>query len=74
MRLDTALRANPHYDHCRRLGQLAAARVFVIRGNAFAQYSAELARHGMRLGDIKPAALSRRTAWSAVFDGTWAGR
>jgi hypothetical protein len=70
--LDAALRANPHYDYCRALGQLAPLGVFAIRGNAFAQYSAELSRGGLRLGDIKPAPLSHSSIWASVFRGSWA--
>jgi hypothetical protein len=72
VRLDEALSANPHYDHCRTLGQLARPGIFAIRGNAFAQYAAELARSGRRLGDIKPAPLSRSSTWTSVFNGSWA--
>jgi hypothetical protein len=72
-RLDAALRANPHYDHCRALGQLGPARVFVIRDGGFEQYAAELTRTGRRLGDIKPTPLCRRTAvWTSAFQGSWA--
>jgi hypothetical protein len=71
MRLDAALRANPHYDHCRAIGQLALPGIFIIRGNAFAQYSAELSRGGLRLGDIKPVPLSRTAIWDSVFRGSW---
>ncbi|HTL31458.1 MAG TPA: GH3 auxin-responsive promoter family protein [Tepidisphaeraceae bacterium] len=68
-RLDARLRANPHYDYCRSLGQLLPPNVFVIRGRAFPKYVEELRRTGQRLGDIKPAALSDRMTWGSVFDG-----
>jgi hypothetical protein len=70
-RLDMALRANPHYDHCRMVGQLAPAGIFLIRGNAFEQYSAACSRRGLRLGDIKPTPLSCSEIWSSVFHGSW---
>jgi GH3 auxin-responsive promoter len=65
-RLDAALRANPHYDQCRLLGQLAPASAVHLRDNAFARYASELARAGQRMGNIKPSPLSRRS-WAAVF-------
>jgi hypothetical protein len=43
--LDAALRENPHYDYCRRAGQLGAIDVVPIRGEAF--------------GRVKPRALLR---------------
>ena len=66
-RLDDALRANPHYDYCRRLGQLQAPAVFPIDGNAYEQYIAALQNGGMRAGDAKPAPLSGRSDWAAHF-------
>jgi hypothetical protein len=65
--LDAALCANPHYALCRRLGQLSAPKIIPVR-NAYARFTtAEVAR-GMRLGDIKPAALSQRTDWAAHLE------
>jgi hypothetical protein len=65
-RLDTALRANPHYALCRDLGQLAALSVASITSGYERYVAAEMAR-GLRLGDIKPVALSTRTDWRGVF-------
>jgi hypothetical protein len=67
--LEQALRANPHYAYCRNLGQLAPAAVFRIERNAYPAYAAALFSAGVRLGDIKPAALSGRSDWSKVFAG-----
>ena len=36
--LDQSLSRNPHYAYCRRLGQLAPARIFHIQANATATY------------------------------------
>jgi len=69
--LDRGLRRNPHYDYCRDLGQLSAPRLFVIAGSAFEAYALRKASNGARLCDIKPAALSRSTGWSEIFEGTY---
>lgn len=52
-KIDDALRANPHYDYCRRIGQLGPIDVVAIRGEAF------LAAIGGRAGNVKPRALLR---------------
>jgi hypothetical protein len=67
-RLDEALRANPHYDYCRRLGQLQSPTVFAIRGHAYGQYVAALQRIGVRAGDAKPTPLSQRSDWASIFE------
>jgi hypothetical protein len=64
--LDAALSDNPHYALCRRLGQLRAPRVQSVR-NAYAHFTAAEVERGMRLGDIKPVALSQRTDWARRF-------
>lgn len=66
-RLDDALRANPHYDYCRRLGQLQPPAVFAIRGDAYGRYVTALHRTGMRAGDAKATPLSGRSDWARVF-------
>jgi GH3 auxin-responsive promoter len=70
-RLERALRENPHYAYARDLGQLGPLRLFVIHGNAHAAYLEHRAQ-GRTLGDIKPAALSAASDWSAVFRGAYA--
>jgi hypothetical protein len=65
--LDEQLRHSHHYDLCIRLGQLQPVRVNRIAGNAYEIYTGALVTHGMRLGDIKPTPLSRRTDWSDYF-------
>jgi hypothetical protein len=65
--LDRELSANPHYALCRRLGQLAAPRVISVR-NAYARFTAAEVARGMRLGDIKPVALSQRSDWAGHFE------
>lgn len=66
-RVEAALRANPHYALCRDLGQLGPVRLYPVAGDAYEQFVAAEAARGRRIGDIKPAALSRRTDWSARF-------
>lgn len=74
--LDSLLRENFHYDYARRLSQLGPVRVFLIDAGSTPGakvYSAELARRGMRLGDIKPGVLDDRPGWSKLFRGGYLG-
>ncbi|MCC6457031.1 MAG: GH3 auxin-responsive promoter family protein [Caldilineaceae bacterium] len=64
--LDKLLCRNFHYDYCRRLGQLAPARVRAVREGA-ATYLAICQARGMKLGNIKPALLDRGTEWEGAF-------
>jgi hypothetical protein len=66
--LDDALRANPHYDYCRRLGQLQMPTVFRIRRYAYEQYITRLQQLGIRAGDAKPTPLSRYPNWATIFE------
>jgi hypothetical protein len=66
-RLEEQLRRSHHYDLCVRLGQLRPVRINRIADNAYDIYTAALVSKGMRLGDIKPAPLSRHTDWSDYF-------
>ena len=65
--LEEQLRHSHHYDLCIRLGQLRPVSVTRITGDAYQIYTSTLVQHGMRLGDIKPTPLSRRTDWSTCF-------
>jgi hypothetical protein len=67
--LDRALRRNPHYAYCRDLGQLQPVRLFLIADRAYETFVSLLNREGSRIGDIKPAVLSRITVWSSTFSG-----
>jgi hypothetical protein len=67
--IEAALRSNPQYAHCLRLGQLGPLRVFRITGGAAEDFLASCAARGQRLGDIKPPALHPRPGWTAVFRG-----
>lgn len=68
-RLDTLLRDNPHYDYCRRLGQLDAPAVFRITQSAAEAYVRRCETLGQRAGNVKPAPLDRRFGWENVFQG-----
>jgi hypothetical protein len=70
--LDRAFRRNPHYAYCRDLGQLLPPRIFLISERSFESFAAhQAADRGARIGDIKPALLSRTTGWSNVFSGAY---
>ena len=66
-RLDTELRANPHYALCRDLGQLGPLQLFRIRAGAYKTFCAVAAAKGRKLGDVKPQSLSPRTDWRRHF-------
>ena len=65
--LEEQLRHSHHYDLCIQLGQLQPLRVNRIAGNAYEIYTGALVKQGMRLGEIKPTPLSRRTDWLDYF-------
>lgn len=65
--LDALLRANPHYDYCRRLGQLGYPTVFLVSGGAHEAYLARCREAGQRAGAVKPTALDGRSGWAARF-------
>jgi hypothetical protein len=65
--LDAELRRNPHYDHARALGQLAAARVERLDPGAVDRFLTRMQALGQRRGDIKPVALSRLSGWQAYL-------
>ena len=66
-RLDAALRANFHYDYCRKLGQLAETQVVRVT-NGSAAYLRACQQRGQKLGDIKPSALQKSTGWGEFFN------
>jgi hypothetical protein len=65
--LDRRLAENPHYDYCRRIGQLGPADVAQVRRGAYEAYVARLVAAGQRLGNVKSAALSALDDWEKVF-------
>ena len=72
--LEAGLSENFHYARCRKLGQLAPARVFQIRRglkSAEAVYLEEMHSRGMKQGDIKLASLDRQSGWELRFEGVF---
>lgn len=67
--LERALGANPHYLYCRKLGQLKPCRVTKISKDGHATFIRRLTAMGLRLGDIKPASLTKLTGWNDWFPG-----
>lgn len=69
--LDAALQAdNPHYRHCRALGQLAplqAVRLPGPPGRAAQEWLRAQVARGRRPGDVKPAVLDASTGWEERF-------
>jgi hypothetical protein len=71
VRLDKKLTQNPHYAYCRRLGQLAAPRIFHITSDAGEYYLRRCVAMGQRAGAVKAVALHRLTGWEDIFLGDW---
>lgn len=69
--MESGLRRNPHYAHCRDLQQLLYLRIFVISHGGYETFVRRQLSDGARLGDIKPAALSRASGWSRLFSGEY---
>jgi hypothetical protein len=55
---------NPQYAYARRIGQLEALRLMPIQ-RLYDRYANAQIEQGVRLGDIKPAALRNERAWVA---------
>jgi len=73
LRLETRLSDNPHYRYCLQLGQLKPLRLFRIEGQGNERFLDYYLAQGRRLGEIKPAILSKHTGWSARFPGNYVG-
>ncbi|HEX9837913.1 MAG TPA: GH3 auxin-responsive promoter family protein [Anaerolineales bacterium] len=65
--LDDALRANFHYDYCRKLGQLETVQIVNVTRGAERYLHACQAR-GQKLGNIKPSVLQKQTGWKEWFE------
>ena len=63
VRLERALRQNPHYAWCAELGQLAPARIARVGPDATQAFISARVANGQRLGDVKPLSLSTETDW-----------
>jgi len=64
VRLELALRNNPHYAWCVDLGQLAPARIIRVGVGANRAFVDACVARGQRLGDVKPTSLSSASDWS----------
>jgi hypothetical protein len=64
---ESRLGHNPQYEYARRLGQLKPLRQLVCR-RPFDAVERIMQRRGVRLGDIKPAALRTEDFWLPVFE------
>jgi hypothetical protein len=69
--IEEALRANFHYDYCRKLGQLKPLQIFKLTGNPAEEYLKECVNRGQRLGDVKPTVLHLQGGWDKVFKGEY---
>jgi hypothetical protein len=69
--LECKLRANPHYDYCRRIGQLEPLEIYRIAHNAQEMYVTRCAELGQRVGSIKPTSLHRSGGWEDFFIGAF---
>lgn len=67
--LEKKLCQNFHYNHCRKLGQLKHARIFVIKQDGLKDYYDRCLYKGQKLGDIKNKALDNSIDWSKCFKG-----
>lgn len=72
-RLESLLGRNPHYAYARELGQLGEPAIWAIPAGAGETYFRAQQERGLKLGDIKPAALSATTDWSERFRGGYVG-
>jgi hypothetical protein len=73
--LEEGLAENFHYQHCRRLGQLAGARIFQINRGALsaeAVFHRQMLSRGIKLGDIKMGILDSQPGWEERFSGRFA--
>lgn len=60
--VDRALRRSPHYDYCRRLGQLARVEVVVVEDGA-ERFLRGCIAEGQRAGDAKSSYLRCELGW-----------
>jgi hypothetical protein len=64
--LEATLHRNPQYACCRNLGQLLPLRVVSVR-DGYGSFVKRLGAGGSRVGDIKPASLSKLSGWVEHF-------
>jgi len=70
--VERGLRANVHYDYCRRLGQLNRVEICVLpmsSAEAHRSYLEVCAARGIKTGDVKPSFLERKWNWFERLTG-----
>jgi hypothetical protein len=68
-RIELKMQENYHYAYCRKLGPLQRLRIFIIEERGTDIHLKTCYSNGLRLGDIKPSVLDKRTGWSKHFRG-----
>ena len=71
-KMDVEFSDNYHYAYCRKLGQLAMPKIFIMEANGISlvgKYLERTSACGKKLGDIKPSVLNKEVGWSKVFNG-----
>jgi hypothetical protein len=71
--LERELRRNPHYAWCVDMRQLLPACVVRTRPGADRAYVDACVALGQRLGDVKPASLSKEPGWQSILAPCSAG-
>lgn len=66
--VERRLARNPQYAYARRIGQLAPLTPLPL-ARPLEHHAERLHREGVRLGDIKPAALSTHPGWNRYIEG-----
>jgi len=69
--MESELRANPHYEYCRSLGQLRELMVYWVRRNAHQTYLNRCVEMGQRAGGVKPTCLHHSGGWEDFFEGSF---
>jgi hypothetical protein len=70
--VEKGLRENFHYEKCRQHGQLADLRLYFVDRSPDSPeeiFTREMARRGVKVGDIKPSVLDRETGWDELLPG-----
>ncbi len=68
-KIELKMQENYHYAYCRKLEQLRRLRIFLIEEKGMEVYLNSCYLNGLKLGDIKPSALNKKTGWSKIFRG-----
>ena len=65
--IDAELRANFHYEYCRKLGQLGEVEIVPVSGGVEI-YLRACEKRGQKLGNVKPAVLQATAGWRTDFE------